>query len=321
MTTAIRIHSTGGPEVLQLDAIDLDEPGPGELQVEVAAAGVNFIDIYHRSGQYPVPLPYVLGGEGSGRVTAVGSGVEALAVGDRVAWTMARGSYATDAVIEERCAVHVPDDIELAVAAAVMTQGITAEFLTRSIVHVREGDDVLVHAGAGGVGHLLIPMLRRAGARVITTVSSPDKAELAESVGGEVLVGYDDFAERVRELTDGRGVHAAYDGVGATTFDGTLDSIAVRGTLVLFGAASGPVAPLDPQVLNRKGSLKLTRPSIVHFISERDEYDERAANVFDMVRDGTLDVRIHAEFPLAEAAEAHRALESRRTTGKLLLVP
>lgn len=320
MTTAIRLHAYGGPDALTMEEMGLPEPAPGELVVDIAAAGVNFIDIYQRRGTYPLPLPLVLGGEGAGRIVAVGDQVSGFAVGDRVAWTMASGSYATRAVIPERCAVRVPDTIDDHTAAAVLTQGITAQFLTRSIVDLQPGDTALVHAGAGGLGLMLTQMLVLGGVRVISTVSTAAKAEVSRVAGAQPIVGYHGFAEKVRELTDGRGARIVYDGVGLDTFLASLDATAVRGTVALVGAASGPVEPLDPQLLNRKGSLMLTRPSIVHFVAERAEYDARAAEVFDLIGSGDLTVRV-AEFPLAHAADAHRALEGRASTGKLLLIP
>jgi NADPH2:quinone reductase len=321
MTTAIRVHAYGGPEQLRLEQIEVPDPGPGELLVEVGAAGVNFIDIYQRRGQYPLPLPLVLGGEGAGRVVAVGKQVTRFSPGDRVAWTMASSSYAERVLIPERCAVGVPDGIDTPTAAAVMTQGITAEFLTHAIVQLKPGDVAVVQAGAGGLGLMLTQMLVREGVRVISTVSTEAKATVSRQAGAEPIIGYDAVARKVRDATGGRGAQVVYDGVGADTFDASLDAAAVRGTVVLVGAASGPVKPLDPQVLNRKGSLLLTRPSIVHFIGDRAEFEQRAAAVFDLVASGELQVRIHAEFPLADAAEAHRALEGRASTGKILLIP
>ena len=321
MSQAIVMERTGGPEVLELRTVESPLPGIEELLVDVRCAGVNFIDIYHRTGKYSLALPFTPGGEGAGDVVAVGPGVSGFSPGDRVAWTMGSSSYATRAAIPARCAVRIPDGLDERTAAAVMTQGITAQFLTTSIIDLHEGDVALVHAGAGGVGLLLTQMLRRAGVRVISTVSSTEKAERSRAAGAEPLVGYDDFAGRVRDLTEGAGVRVVYDGVGATTFEGSLDSLAVRGMLALYGAASGPVLPFDPQALNRKGSLSLTRPSIVHFISDRSEFDARADEVFGLVASGDLDVHVHAAYPLAEAAEAHRALEGRRTTGKVLLIP
>lgn len=319
-TTAMRIHEYGGPQALTSDDVSLGPPGRGQLLISVAAAGVNFIDIYQRTGKYPLPLPFTLGGEGAGVVAAIGDGVSRFGVGDRVAWTMAANSYATEALIDERCCVRVPDRIDLPVAAAVMTQGITAQFLTSSIVNLQPGDTALVHAGAGGLGLMLTQLLVRGGVRVISTVSTAAKAAVSRAAGAEPIVGYDGFAEQVRDLTDGRGARIVYDGVGVDTFLASLDATAVRGTVALVGAASGPVDPLDPQVLNRKGSLMLTRPSIVHFIAERAEYEARASEVFELVASGALTVRIE-EFPLAAAADAHRALEGRASTGKLLLIP
>lgn len=321
MRDVVLIEHTGGPEMLELRSVPTPDPAPDELLVDVAAAGVNYIDTYQRSGKYEIDLPYVLGGEGSGRVSAVGADVDLFAVGDRVAWTMNPGSYATQAVVRASAAAPIPDDIDDRTAAAVFTQGLTAHFLTYSIAHNRPGDTVLVHAGAGGVGLLLTQMLVHEGVRVISTVSTAEKADASRAAGAEPLVGYDGFADRVRELTDGVGARVVYDGVGRTTFAAGLDALAPRGTMVLFGAASGPVAPVDPQTLNRKGSLKLTRPSIVHFVADRAEFDDRATDVFNGVASGDLKVHIDAAYPLAEAATAHRALEGRQTTGKLLLIP
>jgi NADPH2:quinone reductase len=321
MTTAIRVHTHGGPDELRLEDIELAEPGPGEVLVDVAAAGVNFIDIYHRSGQYPMPLPATLGMEGAGTVAAVGSEVSDLAVGDRVAWAFASGSYATQTLVSAAAAVPVPSRVDDRTAAAVMLQGLTAHYLVHSITPLHEGDTALVHAGAGGVGLLLTQMLVDHGLRVLSTVSSDEKADLSRDAGAEPIVGYEGFAETVREQTDGRGVKIVFDGVGKDTFDSSLESLAARGTMVLFGASSGPVPPFDPQILNRHGSLMLSRPSLAHFIATRDELEWRAREVFDLIGSGRLDVRIGAEFPLADAAEAHRALEGRRTTGKVLLIP
>lgn len=321
MRDVVLIERTGGPEVLKHRTAATPDIGPRELLVDVAAAGVNYIDTYQRSGHYPIDFPFVPGMEGAGRVAAIGSEVSLFAPGDRVAWTMNPGSYASRAVVRESAAGAIPDEIDDRTAAAVFTQGITAHFLTYSIAHNRPGDTVLVHAGAGGVGLLLTQMLVHEGVRVISTVSTEAKAAASRSAGAEPIVGYDDFAAKVRELTDGVGVRVVFDGVGQATFETGFDALAPRGTMVLFGAASGPVAPLDPQVLNRKGSLKLTRPSIIHFVADRAEFDERAADVFDGVASGALSVHIDAEYPLADAAEAHRALEGRQTMGKLLLIP
>lgn len=315
------IHENGGPEVMRLDEIAVPDPGPGELLVEVAAAGVNFIDTYLRSGTYPTPLPFTLGKEGAGRVLAAGEGVDGFAEGDVVAWAMGDGAYAEHAIVPARLAVRVPDAVDPKLAAAVMLQGMTAQFLTTAIVPFEEGDTALVHAGAGGVGLLLTQMLTRRGVRVVTTAGSAEKAELSRGAGASDVLDYDDFATAARDLTGGTGVRAVFDGVGAATFDAGLDALRPRGTFVLFGAASGPVPPLDPQVLNAKGSLLLTRPSLGHFIAERSELEQRASEVLDAVADGWLDVRIGATYPLADAAVAHEDLEGRRTTGKLLLLP
>ena len=321
MRDVIVMERPGGPEVLALRSTETPSPGPDDLVVDVGACGVNFIDIYQRKGMYPIDLPAVLGMEGAGRVAAVGSDVTRFAVGDRVAWGFTRGSYTTQAVIPAGDAVPVPDEVADRIAAAVMLQGMTAHFLAHSVTSLATGDVALVHAGAGGVGLLVTQLLVDHGLRVISTVSSAAKADLSRAAGAEPLVGYAGFPERVRELTDGRGVRVVFDGVGRTTFADGLDALAVRGTMVLFGASSGPVEPLDPQVLNRKGSLTLTRPSLVHFVAERAELEWRATEVFALVRSGRLDVHIGAEFPLAAADDAHRALEGRRTTGKVLLTP
>ncbi len=315
------IHENGGPEVMRLDEIAVPDPGPGELLVEVVAAGVNFIDTYLRSGLYPTPLPFTLGKEGAGRVLAAGDGVDGVAEGDLVAWSMGDGAYAEHAIVPARLVVRVPDGVDPQLAAAVMLQGMTAHFLSTSIVPLEEGDTALVHAGAGGVGLLLTRMLVRRGVRVLTTAGSSEKAELSRGAGAAEVLDYDDFATAARDLTDGRGVRIVFDGVGAATFDSGLDALQPRGMFVLFGAASGPVPPFDPQVLNAKGSLMLTRPSLGHFIADRAELEQRAGEVLGAVAEGWLDVRIGATYPLADAAVAHEDLEGRRTTGKLLLLP
>lgn len=323
MAEGIVIEQTGGPEVMRLAEIDRPEPGPTDLLIEVAAAGVNFIDVYFRTGTYAHDLPFVLGKEGAGRVVEVGDEVTDFAVGDTVAWAMGDGSYATHAVVPAHLAVPVPDGLDAEIAAAVMLQGMTAHYLAESIVDLAAGDTALVHAGAGGVGLLLTQLLARKGVRVLSTISSAEKAELSLGAGAAVAIDYisHDFAERVRALTDGAGVRVVFDGVGATTFEGSLDSLRPRGTLVLFGASSGPVPPFDPQILNSKGSLMLTRPSLAHFIADREELLWRAGEVLGLVASGELDVRIGARFALADAARAHEALEGRATTGKVLLTP
>jgi NADPH2:quinone reductase len=321
---AIQISTTGGPEVLTPTELPDPEPGPGELLVDVAAAGVNFIDIYQRNGTYPMPLPYVPGLEGAGRVLALGAGVTEFAAGDRVAWSEALGSYAERVTVAAEKAVPVPDHVPDDVAAAVLLQGMTAHFLVHDAHPVRPGEDVLVHAAAGGVGLLLTQFAAARGARVIATVSTAEKEELARGAGAAEVIRYtevDDLAAEVRALTGGTGVVAAYDSVGRTTFDASMASLRRRGMLVLFGASSGPVPPVDPQRLNHAGSLFLTRPKLFDYISTREELAERAGAVLAAVADGTLDVRIGHRYSLAEAAAAHEDLQARRTTGKLLLLP
>lgn len=320
---AVVVTTPGGPDVMEVVDRPTPEPGPGEVLVDVAAGGVNFIDTYHRSGAYPLPAPFVVGSEGAGRVVATGTGVRDVRVGDRVAWAMVPGTgYAEQAVVPADRLVPVPDDVDDETAAAVLLQGMTAQFLTRSTFPVSAGDDVLVHAAAGGVGLLLTQMASAAGARVIGTTSTPDKAALAREAGAAEIVPADaDLAAEVRRITGGRGVDVVYDGVGRATFDAGLDCLRPRGMMVLFGAASGPVPPLDPQVLNAKGSLFLTRPSLVHYTAERAELLERAGDVLELVRTGRLAVRIGGRYRLAEARRAHEDLEGRRTTGKLLVLP
>lgn len=321
MTTAIRIHAPGGPDALEVDQVPTPTAGPGQLVVETAAIGVNYIDTYHRSGLYPLQLPATLGVEGAGVVTAVGDDVTAFSVGDNVAWAMQPGSYATHVAVNAASVIRVPPHVDLKVAAAIPLQGMTAHYLARSIVPLSEGDTALVHAGAGGVGLLLTQVLRDLGIRVFTTVGNPDKAELSRAAGAEQVFGYDDFVAGVRAATDGAGARIVFDGIGASTFDASLDALGVRGTMVLFGAASGPVPSIDPQILNAKGSLLLGRPSLAHFIADPEELAWRAHDIFTAVANGTLEVRIGAEFALTDAADAHRALEGRTTTGKVLLIP
>lgn len=319
----------GGPEVLAV--VDLPDPSPEPEQVivDVAAAGVNFIDTYRRSGRYPVPFPHVVGSEGAGTVVAVGSDVTEVAVGDTVAWVAgSEGSYAERARVLAEQVVPVPDGVAPDVAAALLLQGITAQYLVRSTFPVQPGQDVLVHAGAGGVGLLLTQLAVAAGARVITTVSTDEKAALSRAAGAAEVIRYDGMSDlatelpaAVRELTGGHGVHTVYDGVGASTFDASLASLRPRGALALFGGSSGAVPPFDPMRLENLGSLFLSRPSIRHYTATRPELVWRAGELFDAVLAGTLDVRVGARFPLAGAADAHRALEGRATTGKVLVVP
>jgi NADPH2:quinone reductase len=320
---AVRVHEPGGPEALHAERIPVPEPGRGEALVRVEASGVNFIDVYQRSGQYRLALPATLGGEGAGEVAAVGEGVRDVRVGDRVAWALGgSGSYAEYATVPAARLVPLPAGVSARVGAAVMLQGMTAHYLATSTFPLREGDRCLVHAAAGGVGLLLVQIAKRRGARVIGTAGTDEKAALAREAGADEMIVYtrEDFAEEVRRITREAGVQVVYDSVGRSTFRAGLDVLAPRGTMVLFGQSSGPVEPLDPQVLNQKGSLFLTRPTLRDYVATREELVQRAGELFSWIEAGELSVRIGAEFPLAGAAEAHRALESRRTTGKLLLL-
>jgi NADPH2:quinone reductase len=320
--TAVTVHTTGGPEVLQPERRELPQPSAGQAMVTVAAAGVNFIDIYHRQGVYPRDRPFVPGSEGAGVVAAVGPGVTEVAVGDRVAWESWPGSYASAVVGPVDRLVPVPAGVGLDAAAAVMLQGMTAHYLATDVHPIAPGDVVLIHAGAGGVGLLLTQIAKIRGATVITTVSTPEKAGLSRGAGAdEVIVGYHDVPARVRELTGGAGVVAAYDGVGKDTFDGSLASLRRRGILALFGGASGQVPPFDIQRLNRGGSLVLTRPTLADFVTTRGELLARADDLFGWMAGGRLDVRIGGTYPLVDAARAQEDLAARRTTGKLLLIP
>ncbi|WP_454044112.1 quinone oxidoreductase family protein [Cellulosimicrobium sp. Marseille-Q8652] len=325
---AIVAREAGGPDVLEHRELPDPTPGPGQLLVRTAVAGVNFIDTYKRAGVYPVQYPHVVGSEGAGHVVEVGDGVEDFAVGDRVVWTEAPGSYADLVVVAAREALHVPDAVSLEDATAVALQGLTAHYLCTSSYAVRPGDRVLVHAGAGGVGLLLTQMVVARGGHVVSTVSTPAKAELARGAGADHVVEYTalgdlthDLPEIVRGLTGGEGVAAVFDSVGRDTFDASLASLRRRGTLVLFGGSSGQVPAFDPQRLNAAGSVFLTRPKLADHTATRTELVERATEVLGAVAGGTLRVRVGATFPLAHAAEAHRALEGRATTGKVLLVP
>jgi NADPH:quinone reductase len=318
---AIVVERTGGPEVLELRETVRPDPGAGEVRIRVEAAGVNFIDVYHRTGLYPMPLPFTPGSEAAGTVDAVGEGVTGVREGDRVAYAMSPGSYAEFAVVPAERLVAVPDGVDVRQAAAAMLQGMTAHYLVTGAYAVREGDTVLVHAAAGGTGLLLVQMAKQRGARVIGTVSTEAKDRHARDAGADEVIRYteQDFEAETRRLTDGRGVQAVYDSVGRSTFEGSLRSLAPRGTLVLFGQSSGPVEPFDPALLARHGSLFLTRPSLAHYTADREELLRRAGEVLDGVRAGTLRLRIERTYPLAAAADAHRDLEGRSTTGKLLL--
>jgi NADPH2:quinone reductase len=318
---AIVVEQTGGPEVLVLREAADPEPAPGQVLVEIEAAGVNYRDVYEREGRYGQALPFVAGAEGAGTVVAAGEKVTGVARGDRVAWNASDGSYAELVAIDAARVVPVPEGVSTELAAAVLLQGMTAHYLASATFAVRPGDDAVVHAAAGGVGLLLTQIATMRGARVIATVSTEEKAELARGAGAAEVIGYEGFAERVRELTGGQGAAVVYDGVGAATFDESLASLRVRGMLVLFGAASGPVPPFEPARLEREGSLVLTRPSLRHYTVTREDLLARAAEVFEWVAEGRLDVRIGGRYPLEEACRAHEDLEGRRTTGKLLLLP
>ncbi|MDE8670115.1 quinone oxidoreductase [Pseudarthrobacter sp. H3Y2-7] len=318
---AIVARQSGGPEVLEYAEIEQPTPGPGQLLVKVAATGVNFIETYQRGGMYKVTYPFTPGSEAAGTVEAVGEGVEGIAVGSRVATAEGQECYAEYTVLDAAKALPVPEGVDLHTAAALPLQGMTAHYLINSSFRVEPGHTVLVHAGAGGVGLLLTQLLKSRGARVITTVSTDEKEQLARTAGADEVLRYEGFAEAVRELTNGVGVNVVYDGVGKDTFDGSLASLRSRGFLVLFGAASGAVPPVDPQRLNAGGSLSLTRPKLADFLANPQERLWRSSEVFSAVADGSLKVRIGASYPLAEAQRAHEDLEGRRTTGKVLLVP
>ncbi len=321
---AIQVSETGGPEVMRL--VELADPvaGDGQLVVETSASGVNYIDTYHRAGVYPKPLPFGLGLEGVGTVRELGSGVEGFRVGERVAWCETPASYAERVAVPAAQAVRVPDAVTDEQAVGALLQGMTAHFLVTATYPVARADAVLVHAAAGGVGLLLTQLASARGARVIATVSTDEKAALARGAGAAEVINYtglDDLAGEVRRLTGGDGVAVAYDGVGRDTFDASLASLRRRGTMVLFGAASGPVPPVDPQRLSAGGSLYLTRPTLFHYVATRPELEWHSGEVFAAVADGTLDVRVGHRYPLAEAARAHEDLQARRTTGKLVLLP
>lgn len=320
---AIQIDETGGPEVMLWRELDDPVAGEGQVVVDLHAAGLNFIDTYQRSGLYDVPKPWVLGLEGSGTVTEVGAGAGRWQVGDRVAWSGTPGSYATKVALPADRIVGVPDGVDLDEAAAVPLQGMTAHYLVTDTFQLREGHRCLVHAGAGGVGLLLIQMAKLLGAEVFTTVGSEAKADLARGAGADHVILYRDvdFAEAITELAGPRPLDVVYDGVGKTVFDQSLTLLRPRGMMVTYGNASGPVDPVSPLVLSRNGSLFLTRPTLFDYIAERAELERRAADLFGWMRDGKLDVRIGARFALADAADAHRAIESRQTTGKVLLTP
>ena len=320
---AIQIKQTGGPEVMEPVELPVPQPKPNEAVVKIQAVGVNFIDVYNREGRYKVPLPFVLGQEAAGVVSAVGSGVRGIAVGDRVAYTLTLGSYAEYAAVPADRIVKVPAGVSEREAAAAILQGMTAHYLAYDTYPLKKGDTALVHAAAGGVGLLLVQMAHNIGARVIATVSTEEKAKLARAAGADEVILYTqtDFETETKRLTGGKGVDVVYDSVGKTTFDKGLNLLRPRGMMALYGGSSGPVAPIDPLILTQKGSIFLTRPSLGHYVLTAEELQRRMGAVFGMIREGKLKLRIEHIYPLAEAQQAHRDLEGRKTTGKLLLIP
>jgi len=320
---AIQVSKVGGPEVLRLVELPVPEPKPSEALVQIKAAGINFIDIYYREGRYPATLPFVPGMEAAGVVVRVGSDVTGIKSGDRVAYTGVLGSYAEFASVPAAVLVSIPEKLDFNQAAAAMLQGMTAHYLSHSTYPMRQGQSALIHAAAGGVGRLLVQMAKHLGARVIGTAGSDEKAKLARSAGADECIVYTatDFETETKRLTDGKGVHVVYDGVGKATFEKDLNVLRLRGYLVLFGGSSGAVPPFDLIKLSQKGSLYLTRPTLVHYTATREELEQRSGEVLNMITEGKLELRIHATYPLEKAEQAHRDLEGRKTTGKLLLIP
>ncbi len=320
---AIQVQKTGGPEVLTLVDLPIPKPKPNEVVVKISAAGVNFIDVYFREGRYPAPLPFINGQEAAGVVTEVGSEVKSWKPGDRVAYTGVLGGYAEYAAVPADRLVRIPPTVKDEQAAAAMLQGMTAHYLVNSTYPLKKGETALIHAAAGGVGLLLVQMAKNIGARAIGTVGSEEKAKLAREAGADDIIIYSqqDFEAETKRLTDGKGVHVVYDGVGKSTFEKDFNVLRPRGYLVLFGGASGPVPPVDPMILTQKGSLFLTRPSLGHYIATREELERRATDVLNMISAGKLKLRIAHIYKLQDAQQAHRDLESRKTTGKLLLIP
>jgi NADPH:quinone reductase len=320
---AIQIKQAGGPEVLELVVLPIPEPKVNEAIVQLAASGVNFIDVYQREGRYKVPLPFVPGQEGAGVVTAVGADVKSVRKGDRVAWTGLLGGYAEYAAVPADRLVSIPAGVSDQQAAAAMLQGMTAHYLCHDTYPLKRGETALVHAAAGGVGLLLVQMAHNIGARVLATVSTEEKGDLARGAGADEIIFYtkSDFEAETKRLTKGEGVHVVYDSVGKTTFEKGLNVLRPRGMMVLFGGSSGAVPPLDLIVLSQKGSLYVTRPTLWHYIASREELMARSGSVFHMITSGKLKLRIEHTYPLAEAQRAHRDLEGRKTTGKLLLIP
>ena len=320
---AIRVHEFGDASQLVFEDIPVPEPESGEVRVKVEAAGLNFVEIYQRKGLYPGPLPLALGSEFSGRVDAIGEGVRDFRVGDRVATARGRGSYAGYAIAPASMLVRVPEPISLEQAAAVMLQGMTAHYLAKSTFPLKPGDKALIHAAAGGVGQLLVQIAKKSGAYVIATVSTEEKAAIARQAGADAVILYyeDDFEVEVKRLTHNEGVEVVYDGVGKKTFSKGLNSLKIRGTMVLFGQASGPVESINPQILNQKGSLYLTRPTLIHYLQTHAELLSRAEDLFNWIISGELKVRIDKTFPLKDASAAHLYMEQGSTKGKVLLLP
>ncbi len=320
---AVRAQSPGGPEVLRYEDVPRPEPKAGEAVVKIEAAGVNFIDVYHRTGAYKASFPLTLGQEGAGTVAAVGPEVAGVRVGDRVASVSMHGSYAEYAAVPAEKLVPLPERISFKQAAAAMLQGMTAQYLTSSTYLLKAGDTCLVHAAAGGVGQLLCQVAKIHGATVIATAGGQEKTGIALTAGADEVIDYktEDFEEKVKRITGGKGVHVVYDSVGKATFEKGLNCLARRGMMVLFGQSSGGVGPIDPQVLNQKGSVYLTRPTLFHYVALREELLERSSQVLGWIRDGVLKLTIFREMPLEKAAEAHRMLEARQTAGKVLLIP
>jgi NADPH2:quinone reductase len=319
---AVRVHTLGGPEVLNYEDVEIPRPGPGEAQVKIAVSGLNYLDVQYRIGRVKAPLPFVVGSEASGVVTDVGPGVTDLKVGDRVAWAMTLGSYAEYAVVPVSKLVALPPDVDMNVAAGVMLQGLTAHYLTHSTFALQPGDTALVHAAAGGVGSVIVQVARIVGARVLATAGTEAKAELAREAGAHNVIVYtkQNFETEVKRLTAGKGVDVVYDSVGKDTFEGSLNCLRPRGMLALFGFSSGLVPPFDPAILGIKGSLFLTRPGLNQYMATRDELMSRMRDIFAWLASGKLKIRIGHVFPMAEARRAHEELEARRTTGKVLLV-
>ena len=320
---AVRVHGFGDADVLTCEEVPQQQPGGDQVLVKIEAAGVNFVDIYERKGLYPLTLPAIAGKEGAGTIEAVGSNVEAFAPGDRVGFAMSRGSYAEYALAEAAQVVPLPAEIETRTAAAVMLQGLTAHYLCTGTFPLSSGHTALIHAAAGGVGRLLVQMAHRLGARIIGTVSTEEKAELAKKAGADEVILYtrEDFEQRTSDLTGGEGVEVVYDSVGQATFEKSLRCLKTRGYLVLYGQASGPVQAFDPQILNKQGSLFLTRPTLGHYVATREELLRRSRELFDWIKSGQVEVRIDKTFAFEAAGDAHRYMEARKTRGKILLLP